>query len=126
MPEVTALHAGILGLMVIVLATFPGLKRGKLGIGAGNTGNEELELAMRRHGNFVEWVPLVLILIGLLELRGVGSNVIHGLGAGLVVARFLHAVGISHTPGGAARSIGAAATALITAVCSIWLIVGSI
>ncbi len=126
MPEITALYAGILGLMVIVLATFPGVKRGQLGIGAGNSGNEELELAMRRHGNFIEWVPLVLILLGLLEMRGIGSTVIHTLGAGLVVARVLHAVGISHTPGGAARSIGAASTALITAVCSVWLIVGSL
>lgn len=49
----------------------------------------ELLLAMRRHANFIEFVPLalvlVLVLIAMLELNGVSTTASHALGAGLVV-----------------------------------------
>ncbi len=123
MPEITALYTGVLGLFAVGLAAGPGLLRGKVGVGAGDGGNRDLELAMRRHANFVEHVPLTLLLIAGLEVSGVAGNTIHIMGAGLVVFRIFHAVGISHTVGGLARTIGAAGTTLITVVASIWLIV---
>lgn len=45
----------------------------------------ELLLAMRRHANFIEFVPLALVLIAMLELNGVSTTASHALGAGLVV-----------------------------------------
>jgi uncharacterized membrane protein YecN with MAPEG domain len=78
---------------------------------------------MRRHANFVEYVPMALILICLLELNGVSNTALHALGAGLVVARICHAVGLSaDTINSVPRGIGAAGTALIIVVASIWSI----
>jgi uncharacterized protein len=124
MPIVTALYAGLLGLLAVVVAFPPGMLRGKLNIPVGDGGNPALLLAMRRHANFAEWVPLALILIALLELNGVSTRAIHSLGAALVVARVLHAIGLnSETVQSAGRGIGAMATALITVVSSVWLLV---
>ncbi len=79
---------------------------------------------MRRQANFIEWVPLVLVLIALLEMSGVSKNVIHALGAGLVVARICHAFDFrADTMKAPGRAIGAAGTALITMITSVWLIV---
>src|SRR5271168_5284126 len=79
---------------------------------------------MRRHANFAEWVPLVLILIALLELNGVRPVSIHALGAALVVARLAHAVGIrGDTMKNPWRFIGATTTALVTVISSVWLII---
>lgn len=123
MPVITALYAGILGLMSIALAFPAGSLRGKLQVSVGDGGHPELLLAMRRHGNFVEYVPLALILIGLLELNGVTGTAIHALGAGLVVARICHAVGLkADTVNSVPRGIGAGGTALITIVASAWAI----
>jgi uncharacterized membrane protein YecN with MAPEG domain len=121
---VTALYAGILGLMAIAVAFPAGSLRGKLNIPIGDGGNMELIRCMRRQANFIEWVPLVLILIGLLEMSGVSKTAIHVLGAGLVVARVCHALDFrANTMQAPGRAIGAAGSALITVVASIWLIV---
>jgi len=124
MPMVTALYAGILGLMAIAVAFPAGSLRGKLNIPIGDGGNMELIRCMRRQANFIEWVPLVLILIGLLEMSGVSKTAIHVLGAGLVVARVCHALDFrANTMQAPGRAFGAAGSALITVVASIWLIV---
>lgn len=124
MPIVTALYAGLLGLLAVAVAFPAGMLRGKLNISVGDGGNPALLLAMRRHANFAEWVPLALILIALLELNAVSTRAIHSLGAALVIARLLHAIGLkSDTMQSVGRGLGAMATALITVTASVWLLV---
>lgn len=82
--------------------------------------------AMRRHANFVECVPLALILIALLEMNGVAGGAIHGLGAGLVLARLSHAFGYRANNADKSkvifRGIGAVGSSLIIIVTSVWAI----
>ncbi|NKB99173.1 MAG: hypothetical protein GKR90_11865 [Pseudomonadales bacterium] len=123
MPTITLLYAGILGLMSIALSAFPGSMRGKVGVSVGDGGNPELLLAIRRHGNFTEFVPMAIILMALLELNGLGTLTMHIFGGVLVLARILHATGLKlddiTTLG---RGLGAGGTALLTVVMSIWAI----
>jgi uncharacterized membrane protein YecN with MAPEG domain len=122
---ITLFYAGILGLIAIWLAYQAGAMRGKTGISVGDGGNPELLVAMRRHANFVENVPLLLIFFALLEANGAPGWSIHALGGSLVVARIAHAIGLKadtmQTPG---RLIGAGGSALITLIVSVWAIVG--
>ena len=123
MPAVTALYAGLLGLMSIAIAFPAGRMRGQKGISVGDGGDIELTLAMRRHANFVEFVPLALILIGLLEMNGVGPLAIHGLGAALVGFRVCHAIGLkADTVANPLRGIGAGGSTLVVVIASIWAI----
>jgi len=123
MPVITALYAGLLGLMSITIAVVAGRARGKADVSIGDGGNIELIAAMRRHANFVEVVPLALILVGLLELNGVGDGAIHGLGASLVVARLCHAIGYGTSESLVVlRAIGAGGSTLVLLVASIWAI----
>ncbi|MDA1077411.1 MAG: MAPEG family protein [Proteobacteria bacterium] len=92
-PEITILYAGLLGLMAIGLGATAGVKRAQAGISLGDGGDRELLMRMRRHANFVENVPLALILIALLEMQSVSGTAIHALGATLVLGRVLHAIG---------------------------------
>ena len=124
MTIITLLYAGILGLISIVLAFGVGSKRGATGISVGLGDSDELLIANRRHGNFVEYVPLALILMGLLEMNGVSAMTIHIFGAILVIARICHPLGLridvaTHP----LRAIGAGGTALLTVVMSVWAIV---
>ncbi|MEE2915006.1 MAG: MAPEG family protein, partial [Pseudomonadota bacterium] len=101
-----------------------GLLRGKTKISIGDGGNQEMLLAMRRHANFVEYVPLALIIIAMMEMNRAPDHAIHGLAGALVVARIAHAFGLHHSnimTGG--RIGGAMLTALVTVVASIWSIV---
>jgi len=120
---ITALTAGILGIMSLVLAFLAGSMRAKTGISIGDGGNQEMLLAGRRHANFAEFVPMALILLAVLELAHVSSTALYVLGGGLVLCRVAHAVGIkADTMTGPLRAIGAGGTTLITLVMSVWAI----
>lgn len=117
---ITALYAGILAIYSIWLSSRAGLMRGKTGISILHGDNMELAEKMRRHQNFVEYVPIALILIGVLEMNGSNSIFLHVLGASLVIVRVAHAKGLYHDnirhP---LRAVGAAGTALIIVVAGI-------
>ena len=121
---ITALYAGLLGLISLWLSFGAGRLRGKTGISIGDGGNPELLLAMRKHANFVEYAPLFLILLALLEVNDVPSMALHAMGGLFVIARVCHGVGLkADTMAGMGRLVGAAGSALITLVASIWAIV---
>ncbi len=120
----TAIYAGLLGLMSIAVAMPAGRLRGETKISIGDGGNQELLLAMRRHGNFAENVPLALILLGIMEINGVTTLAIHGLGTALVIARISHAFGLkADTIANPGRFAGAAGTLLVMLILSIWTLV---
>ena len=124
MPAVTLLFAGILGLMAFAVALPAGRLRGKTGISVGDGGNQDLLVAMRRHGNFVEVVPIALVLMGLLEMNGVSTTAIFVFGTVLVVCRIAHAVGLKADDiQNIARGVGAGGSALLTVVMSVWAVV---
>ena len=123
MPMVSLLYAGILGLIAIGVSFPAGRIRGQMNCSVGDGGNVNLLLAMRRHANFAEWVPIALILIVLLELSHVRAGVIHALGTVLVLARLSHAFGIrADTMKSPGRFAGAMATMVVVLVSSIWAI----
>ncbi len=122
-PDATILYAGILGVMAIGLGATAGIYRAGKGISIGDGGDAALTLRMRRHANFIENVPLALVLFGFLEMQGVSSYVIHGLGGALVVGRLLHWVGFDENVKNPLRGTGAGLTSLSIAVASVWCVV---
>ena len=122
---ITAVYAGILALFALVLSAFAGSYRGKAGVSIlyGEPVNRELAVRVRRHQNFLEYVPMIVILMALIEINGGSAGMLHGIGISLIVARIAHATGLkadsmSH-PG---RLIGAGGTALITVVAAVYCI----
>lgn len=117
---ITALYAGLLAIYGIWLSSRAGILRGKTGISILHGDNMELAEKIRRHQNFTEYVPILLILFGVLELNGGSPVFLHILGAALVVARVAHAHGLYHDNiSHPLRAVGAAGTALITVVAGI-------
>jgi len=111
--------AGLLGLLGVALLSNVGRVRGKTGIFIGDGGNTELITAMRAQANFIENVPLGLILIWLASAT-YGAATVATLSVVLVVARVLHAAGmLGYLPYG--RMLGASLTLLVLLVASIWV-----
>ena len=50
---------------------------------------------MRVHGNFIEYTPIALILIGVLDSQGLAPAWIHAMGLTFVAARILHIYAIT-------------------------------
>lgn len=93
---ITPLYAGILAILFLVLSYRVVQQRGH-GVSLGDGGDQALLRRIRGHGNFAEYVPIILIMLGMLELSGARPWLLHVLGVTLVVARFLHAYALSFT-----------------------------
>jgi uncharacterized membrane protein YecN with MAPEG domain len=95
---VTSIFASVLALMFIKLSMDVIGFRRKNKVAIGDGGVPELERAIRAHGNFAEYVPLGLFLIGALELNDAPLELVAPLGLLLVVGRYYHAKGINEPP----------------------------
>jgi uncharacterized membrane protein YecN with MAPEG domain len=91
MLPITSLIAGALAFYFVYLAfSVIRIRRSRqVALGAG--GVSELEGAIRAHGNFAEYVPFGLLLLGLAEFSHVHSAIVAGLGGVLAVGRMIHA-----------------------------------
>lgn len=107
---ITPLYAAFFGVMFVMLswrvtslrARFEGSSKMH-----SNAGHNDLTAAVRAQGNFVEYIPLSLLLMWMLETMQVNHLVIHGLGILLIVARLMHLHGLHEPSGdGITRRIG--------------------
>jgi len=118
---VTLLYASILGLLFLLLSINVARLRGKHKVPFGTEGSIELARAARTQANFVECVPLLLLLMALLESLQSSRYLLHAIGILAVVARLLHAWGLSRNEAlSAPRGIGAGLTFLLILVCCLW------
>jgi uncharacterized membrane protein YecN with MAPEG domain len=120
---VTTVTSGVLGILYIGLTAGVTAARIKtritLGDGSDKPEGAPLYTAVRAHGNFAEYVPLGLVLLGAVELAG-GSHWLCEIFAGmLVVGRVLHATGLRNSKPNPFRFVGALLTWLMILGASI-------
>lgn len=89
-----------------------GRLRGSEKIMHGDGGHPPLMRRMRAQSNFIEYTPLMLILIGVIELTGKGGSWLAIVGAVFMIGRVLHAIGMDNPEVGKPRMIGMMATML--------------
>ena len=89
--RITALYAGLLGVMLVILSIRVIAVRRQARAAIGDGGNELLKRRIRAHGNFTEYVPLALILMAVCESAGTPAWQLHALGAMLIAGRAIHA-----------------------------------
>lgn len=127
LPYITALYAGLIALLLLLLAARISRLRRQFEIGINDGGNKTLALAIRAHGNTVEWALPYLLLLLIAELNRAAPLLIHFFGLVLIVGRVLHALGLSASSGASfGRFVGTGLTWLglsLLAVYALWLFV---
>ena len=111
---ITALYAGLLALLLLALIIPIAKYRRGLKIGIGDGGHRSLQQAVRVHGNATEFIPTFLILLFLFEINGGSKLFLHIAGAGFVLVRIAHAVGLS-------KSIGVTSLRMLGVMGSMWI-----
>lgn len=121
---VTALYALPLALIFLVLWFRVSSVRSGLKVSIGDAGNVGLHERIRQHGNFVEWVPMVLILMLIAEGNGATAIWVHISGALLILGRLIHPFGLkADNPAHILRIVGNSANILATLNAMICLFV---
>ena len=91
---ITSIYASLSALLIVRLSLSVIKLRRKNRITVGDGGNEELQLAIRTHSNALEYIPITLLLLLMLELNGAPKILIHICGSTLLVGRIFHAIGL--------------------------------
>ena len=121
--KITGLYAALVALLIMVLAVRVVLYRRSAKVGLGDGNNPDLLQCIRVHANAVEYVPLYLLLMLILELNQTLPILIHVFGIVLVVARLLHAWGVSRHSGiSPGRALGAGLTVLMIILMALLLL----
>lgn len=128
--SITLFYAALCGLILIILSVqvVALRRRHQVGIGAGE--RADLERAIRVQANFVEYVPMGLVLLLVLELGAMLPGwLLHVLGASLVLARMLHGFwGLNRSEGvSLGRFLGTLltwTTLIVASLIGLWLAIG--
>jgi hypothetical protein len=124
MPSISALYTGVFALLLVALALLVSRRRRHMGIGLGAGGDAQLERSIRVYANAVEWGLPVLLLLLIAEENRASPLLLHVCGILFIVARVLHAAGLSRVSGkSAGRFAGIVLTWLVLIVLAVWDIV---
>ncbi|NOH78219.1 hypothetical protein F0231_00530 [Vibrio sp. RE86] len=91
---VTALYASILAALMIWLSIEVIKQRRKAQVKYADGGVDALQIARSAHSNAVDYIPITLIMMALLEYNGASLWMVHVCGGLFVFGRILHAKGI--------------------------------
>jgi len=91
MLQITAIYASLLAFIFVRLSTNVIKLRRQYKISLGHKNHKGLEQSIRAQANFIEYVPLGLILLSCLEINKIHPVIVFLLGGLLLVGRFLHA-----------------------------------
>ena len=103
---ITSTLAALLALLAVPLTIQISARRAVIGMKAGKTdqavfgddGDPMLRNSIRAFGNFIEYTPLALILLALMEAQGAAAALLWWLGGAFVVGRLVHAISMTFIP----------------------------
>ena len=125
-PSITAFYLGILALIYAALALrVAGMRRSDRVL-FGDAENATLRTAIRVHANFIEYVPIITLLVALLEMSGLPAMRVHLLMGGLLLSRLLHPLGMAARPGTWQFTVGRVGGILLTLAVLVAAAIGAI
>ena len=125
-PIITALYAGLAGLIYawLTLAVIRH-RRGKR-IVLGDGGDPVVEKSIRGQANAAEQMPMVLLLLGLTEMLGAPAFAVHLAGAVFIFGRLVHGLHFNGYLGFQARPLGMSLSLLTLLILAIGLVAHAI
>jgi len=94
MLPITTMLASVAAVALVALSLSVSFARMKAGVDIGTSDDKRLLRSIRAQGNFIEYVPLAVILCGLAEYRGAGSAWVWTIAGLLILGRAAHAAGM--------------------------------
>ncbi|MGE0231826.1 MAG: MAPEG family protein [Flavobacteriaceae bacterium] len=127
MLPVTMTMAAVMALLGTLMSALVSQRRWATKVARGDGGDKLLGKRMRAFGNFAEYAPLAVVLVGLCEYAGLNKLFVGALAAGFVLGRLFHAAGMLWRGTWIARGIGillqhgASVVAALALLWRVWL-----
>lgn len=121
-PIITALYAGIAGLIYFWLTMAVIRHRRGKSISLGDADDPAVAKCIRGQGNAAETMPFILIMLGLTEMLGAPAFALHLAGVAFIIGRLLHGLHFNGYIGFQARPVGMALTLLTHLILALGLI----
>lgn len=124
MPLTTSLIIAVaLAVINLWLSIRTGQARQLAKVSVGDGGDPLLIARMRAHANFIEYVPIALILMALIESGGGSPRILWLIGIALVIGRLLHPFGMERPSPNPFRIGGILLTYLVTIALVVWALI---
>ena len=124
---VVSILAAVLILMLAMLSMHVSMRRIYLGgIFFGDADDDTLRRSIRAQGNFIEYVPTALIVLGLMELAGAARLQLAILAIAFFISRLLHAYGMLYTKTASVGAVSMLIQHAVFIVSGIWLLYTSV
>ena len=120
LPDTTLMIAVALAVVNLWLSIRTGQARRAAKVSVGDGGNPLLVARMRAHANFIEYVPMALILMAAIEASGGNRDLLWLFGIVLVIGRILHPFGMERPSPNPFRVTGILLTYLVTVALIAW------
>ncbi len=120
---ITSLFAAGFAIALVSLSFPISLRRVKVGEMVGNSDDDVLRRRIRAQGNFIEYVPLGLVGLGLVEANAAPAWLVVAIGTALALGRLLHAIGMLR-PSDSLRGFGMILTYLALLLAAGRLLIG--
>lgn len=120
---ITSITAASLAIIMLPLTLQVSLRR--LAIGSvvfGDGGDDVLRRRIRAFGNFIEYAPICLILLALLEAQGAGTAWLWTTAALLIAGRVIHGLGMLFAQSPAPRGLAMLMTYGAFLTPAVWLL----
>ena len=124
--SITPIYIALLGLLFIPFTLRAGLYRVQSNIFIGTGDDPEMLRRIRGQGNFIETVPIALLLFVAMELLGATDIWLHILGIALVFGRICHYLAITELGPSVLRPGGISTTRITILVSSLWILINAL
>lgn len=119
---ITAATAATFAIVMVLLSAQTSLGRARLKASFGDSGDETLRRRIRAHGNFAEYAPMALILLGLVEGLGGARGTVLGLAIAFFFARVVHAAGMLYMSRATLRAVAMFVQHAAFVYAAVWLL----
>lgn len=96
---ITSIFGASFAIALVALSFLVSLRRMKVGDMIGDSTDDLLRSRIRAQGNFTEYVPLGVVMLGLVEAQFAPGGVVVAVGTMLAFGRGLHAIGMLSASG---------------------------
>ena len=91
---VTPVYVALTAILMVVLGMRVALSRPKYKVSLGDGGNDQMNVILRGFGNLIEYAPIVLLLLLMMEMKGISQEMLHLYGGLFILFRIVHPISL--------------------------------